>query len=87
MRIRILNADPDPGDKMNADPCGSGSEALGLSLRTLSGYQSSEGLNLRYYNTTHYGSGSPKITRARPAPKHCYDMKLTSETQEILPLL
>ena len=26
--IRILNAGPDPGDKMNADPCGSGSTAL-----------------------------------------------------------
>jgi hypothetical protein len=27
--IRIRNADPDPGDKFNADPCGSGSETLG----------------------------------------------------------
>jgi hypothetical protein len=25
IRIRIWNADPDPGDKFNADPCGSGS--------------------------------------------------------------
>ncbi len=24
IRIRIWNADPDPGDKFNADPCGSG---------------------------------------------------------------
>ncbi len=24
IRIRIRNADPDPGDKFNADPCGSG---------------------------------------------------------------
>ena len=28
IRIRILNADPDPGGKMNADPSGSGSTAL-----------------------------------------------------------
>ena len=28
IRIRILNADPDPGGTMNADPCGSGSTAL-----------------------------------------------------------
>jgi hypothetical protein len=28
IRIRIRNADPDPGDKFNADPCGSGSETL-----------------------------------------------------------
>ena len=28
IRIRILKADPDPGGKMNADPCGSGSTAL-----------------------------------------------------------
>ena len=28
IRIRILNADPDPGVKMNANPCGSGSTAL-----------------------------------------------------------
>jgi hypothetical protein len=28
IRIRIWNADPDPGDKFNADPCGSGSETL-----------------------------------------------------------
>ncbi len=28
IRIRIRNADPDPGDKSNADPCGSGSETL-----------------------------------------------------------
>ena len=27
-RIRTLNADPDLGEKMNADPCGSGSTAL-----------------------------------------------------------
>ena len=26
--IRILNADPDLGEKMNADPCGSGSTTL-----------------------------------------------------------
>ena len=26
--IRIINADPDPVGKMNADPCGSGSTAL-----------------------------------------------------------
>jgi hypothetical protein len=31
IRIRIRNADPDPGDKSNADTCGSGSETL---LRT-----------------------------------------------------
>ena len=30
IRIHILNADPDPGGKMNADPCGSGSTALAL---------------------------------------------------------
>ena len=28
--IRILNADPDPGGKMNADPCGSGSRSTAL---------------------------------------------------------
>ena len=28
IRIRKLNADPDPRSKMNADPCGSGSTAL-----------------------------------------------------------
>ncbi len=28
IRIRIWNADSDPGDKFNADPCGSGSETL-----------------------------------------------------------
>jgi hypothetical protein len=28
IRIRIPNADPDPGDKSTADPCGSGSETL-----------------------------------------------------------
>ena len=28
IRIRIMNAAPDPGGKMNADPCGSGSTAL-----------------------------------------------------------
>ena len=28
IRIRILNADPDLGGKMNADPCRSGSAAL-----------------------------------------------------------
>jgi hypothetical protein len=27
IRIRVRNADPDPGDKSNADPCGS--ETLG----------------------------------------------------------
>ena len=27
-RIRIQFADPDPGEEMNADPCGSGSTAL-----------------------------------------------------------
>jgi hypothetical protein len=32
IRIRIRNADPDPGDKSNADPCGygSGSETLDM---------------------------------------------------------
>jgi hypothetical protein len=29
IRIRIPNADPDPGDLLNADPSGSGSETLG----------------------------------------------------------
>ena len=28
----ILNADPDPGRKMNADPCGSGSTALSVCI-------------------------------------------------------
>ncbi len=28
IRIRIFNADPEPGTQMNADPCGSGSETL-----------------------------------------------------------
>jgi hypothetical protein len=28
IRIRIPNADPDQGDQLNADPCGSGSETL-----------------------------------------------------------
>jgi hypothetical protein len=28
IRIRIWNADPDPGDKFNADPYGSGSQTL-----------------------------------------------------------
>jgi hypothetical protein len=28
IRIRIRNADPDPGYKSNADPCGSGYETL-----------------------------------------------------------
>jgi hypothetical protein len=28
IRIHIWNADPDPGNKFNADPCGSGSETL-----------------------------------------------------------
>jgi hypothetical protein len=27
IRIRIRNADPDPGEKSNADPCGSGTLA------------------------------------------------------------
>jgi hypothetical protein len=33
IRIRIRNADPDPGDKFNADPCGSGSETLLKKMR------------------------------------------------------
>jgi hypothetical protein len=28
IRIRNTDLDPDPGDKSNADPCGSGSETL-----------------------------------------------------------
>ncbi len=28
IRIRNLNADPDPATQINADPCGSGSETL-----------------------------------------------------------
>jgi hypothetical protein len=35
IRIRIRNADPDPGDKSNADPCGSGSETLIVIKRKL----------------------------------------------------
>ncbi len=33
IRISIWNADPDPGDKFNADPCGSGSETLVTGVR------------------------------------------------------
>jgi hypothetical protein len=29
IRIRNLNADPDPATQINADPCGSGSKTLG----------------------------------------------------------
>ncbi len=32
IRILIWNADPDPGDKFNVDPCGSGSETLLMTL-------------------------------------------------------
>ena len=36
IRIRIQYADPVPGDKMNADPCGSGSTALPTILQYMS---------------------------------------------------
>ncbi len=38
IRIRNLNADPDPATQINADPCGSGSETLYLTsyIRILS---------------------------------------------------
>ncbi len=32
IRIRNLNADPDPATQINADPCGSGSETLSRTL-------------------------------------------------------
>jgi hypothetical protein len=32
IRIRNLNADPDPATQINADPCGSGSETLNVAI-------------------------------------------------------
>jgi hypothetical protein len=35
IRIRIPNADPDPGDQLNADPSGSGSETCRYAIGNL----------------------------------------------------